>query len=74
MSNRDVWSVSVGLALLYASAFYLPQVGVEWAYWLPAVGWQVLYPALVAILVLTPGAAYFQSRFGVEGAAQAPWT
>jgi len=62
----------VGLALLYASAFYLPQIGVEWSYWLPHVGRYVLYPSAIAILLLTPAAAWWQRRGYADGRRSGP--
>jgi hypothetical protein len=62
MTAGGLWGSAIGLALLYASAFYLPQIGVEWSYWLPHVGSQVLYPTAIALLLLAPAAAWWQRR------------
>jgi hypothetical protein len=62
MRAAELWGQAFGLALLYCSAYYLPQVGIEQSYWLPEVGRQVLYPALVALLLLTPAAAWWLSH------------
>jgi hypothetical protein len=47
---------ALGLALLYASAFYLPQIG---SYWLPNIGIQILYPTAVGVAIITFAAAWF---------------
>jgi hypothetical protein len=62
MSAAPIWGSAVGLALLYASAFYLPQIGIESSYWLPSVGSEVLYPSAIALLVLAPAAFWWQRR------------
>lgn len=54
MSRSELCLRALGLALLYSSAFYLSRVGIGAAYWLPEVTQQVLYPTIVALLVLTP--------------------
>jgi hypothetical protein len=67
MSVRSYWFVSIGVALLYASAFYLPDVGSGEAYWLALPGRQILYPSAIAILVMVPLMAWFQSRLARNG-------
>jgi hypothetical protein len=47
---------ALGLALLYTSAFYLPQIG---SYWLPNIGVQILYPTAIGAAIITGGAAWF---------------
>jgi len=56
------WGSAIGLVLLYTSAFYLPQIGIEWAYWLPNPGSQIVYPTVIALLLLTPTAAWWLRR------------
>src|SRR5580658_1760983 len=62
MSAAPIWGSAVGLALLYASAFYLPQIGIESSYWLPSVGSEVLYPSAIALLVLAPAGLWWLRR------------
>jgi len=52
--------VIFGLALLYASAFFLPQIG---SYWYRYVGEQVLYPTVFAVLATCLGAAWFRFSY-----------
>jgi hypothetical protein len=72
MSAGGLWGSAVGLALLYASAFYLPQIGIESSYWVPAAGSQILYPTAIALLLLTPAAAWWQRRGYADGARSGP--
>ncbi len=45
---------SLGLALLYASAYFLPLVGTYTSYFVPSVWSDVVYPSAVAAIVLAP--------------------
>jgi hypothetical protein len=56
MLNLHHWRTALGLSLLYVSTFYLPLVG---SYWLTSLTGEVLYPSIVAVLILTPVAAMF---------------
>jgi hypothetical protein len=72
VSAGDLWGSAVGLALLYTSAFYLPQIGIESSYWVPDVGAQILYPSAVAVVLLTPAAAWWQWRGYGDGRRTGP--
>jgi hypothetical protein len=60
MKNKNLWGDSVGLALLYTSAFYLPQVG---NYFFADVGPQILFPTAIGVSILTFAAYLFQSFY-----------
>jgi Sulfatase len=60
MNIRKHWFVALGLAMLYASGFYLPLAG---NYYVPAFGSQILYPSAIAVLVIFPLSAWFYSRY-----------
>jgi len=72
MSASALWGSAIGLASLYASAFYLPLIGIEASYWLPQVGSQVLYPSAIALLLLTPAAAWWQRCGYADGERAGP--
>ena len=72
MSAGGLWASAVGLALLYASAFYFPQIGIESSYWLPEAGRQILYPSAIALLALTPAAAWWQLHGYADGGQSGP--
>src|SRR5450755_1623354 len=72
MSAGGLWASAVGLALLCASAFYLPQIGIESSYWLPEAGRQILCPSAIALLALTPAAAWWQLRGHADGGRSGP--
>lgn len=57
--NKNQWTIA-GLALLYASAFFLPQIG---SYWYRYVGEQILYPTIVAFLATGFAAAWFRLNY-----------
>lgn len=47
-------SMALGLALLYASAYFLPLLGAIQIYFVPSLPHYVLFPSLVAAVVLAP--------------------
>jgi Sulfatase len=59
----ESWGYSLGLALLYTSAFYLPNVGVPQSYWLPYLGREILFPTVVGTLILIPIARLILSYY-----------
>jgi Sulfatase len=72
VKTADLWGSAIGLALLYTSAFCLSQIGIESSYWLPDVVAQVLYPSAIALLVLTPAAAWWLWRGYGDGRRTGP--
>lgn len=56
-------AIPCGLALLYASAYFLPMVGPEGPYWLPMAGSQVIIPSLIAVILLIPAMVWLHRRY-----------
>jgi hypothetical protein len=50
----ESWGYALGLALLYTSGFYLPEVGVPQNHWLPCVAREVLIPSAIGTMILVP--------------------
>lgn len=48
--------------MLYCSAYYLPEIGIEHSYWLPRAGPDIVVPTVIACLVLVPLTAIWQAR------------
>ena len=48
--------------MLYCSAYYLPEIGIERAYWLPRAGHDIVVPTAVACIVLVPLMMIWQRR------------